>query len=359
VKLLFLTQVIDADDAVLGFVSRWVRGLARTCERVRVIALEVGRTDDLPDNVDCREIGRRGVVGRFLRFRGALGEALRDEGFDAVLAHMVPRYALLAAGPARRAGAGLFLWYTHASVDRRLRRAVERVDRVFTASEESMRVETGRRVVTGHGIDLEHFDVGDAPPDEPPRLLSVGRLSSRKDPLTVLDALALLRGRGRELGLDLVGPGMTRADSATLAAVRARIAEADLQDCVTLHGAVPYTEIVPVYRRATCVVNASLTGSLDKTLLEAMACRRPVLSCNDAAAGALAPLGSEAAQLLFGAGRAEELAERIESLLERGAEGRARLGRRLREIVAEGHEVERLMERLVREMEAARAGAEG
>ena len=27
-KLLFLTQVLDRSDAVLGFVSRWVRGLA-------------------------------------------------------------------------------------------------------------------------------------------------------------------------------------------------------------------------------------------------------------------------------------------------------------------------------------------
>ncbi|MAF65799.1 MAG: hypothetical protein CMJ84_09100 [Planctomycetes bacterium] len=356
-RLLLLTQVIDADDAVLGFFSRWVRGLARHCERVRVVALDVGRTDDLPANVDCREIGRRGVVRRYLRYRAALREALEEEGFDAVLAHMVPRYVLVARRPARRAGAGLFLWYTHAGVDRRLRLAVEQVDRVFTASAESMRVPTQRCVVTGHGIDLGHFDVGEAPSDEPPRLLSVGRLTPRKDPLTILEALALLRGRGFELGLDLVGPGMTRADSQTLTEVRARIARPDLAGCVALHGAVPYREVVDVYRRAVCVVNASLTGSLDKTLLEAMACRRPVVSCSDAAAGVLAPLGEEAEQLLFETGRPEELAGRIESLLRLASEERALLGGRLRAIVREGHEVDGLMMRLVREMEAAPAGA--
>ena len=68
-KLLFLTQVLDSRDAVLGFVSRWVRGLAAHVEQVRVIALEVGDTSDLPENVDWRELGRHGRVGRFLRYK--------------------------------------------------------------------------------------------------------------------------------------------------------------------------------------------------------------------------------------------------------------------------------------------------
>ena len=33
--LLFLTQVLDRDDAVLGFVSRWVAGLAEQVEVLR------------------------------------------------------------------------------------------------------------------------------------------------------------------------------------------------------------------------------------------------------------------------------------------------------------------------------------
>ncbi|MDP6540622.1 MAG: glycosyltransferase family 4 protein, partial [Planctomycetota bacterium] len=105
------------------------------------------------------------------------------------------------------------------------------------------------------------------------------------------------------------------------------------------------------------VVNASLTGSLDKTLLEAMACGRPVVSCSDAAAGALAPLGDAAAGLLFAPGDAVELAERVERLLASDRAERAALAARLREIVREGHEVDVLMERLVEEMEAACTGA--
>jgi glycosyltransferase involved in cell wall biosynthesis len=266
---------------------------------------------------------------------------------------MVPRYALLAAGPAKRAGARTFLWYTHASVDARLRRAVPKVAKVFTASAESLRLDTPKKLVTGHGIDLAHFDPRGANPAEPPRLLSVGRLTPRKDPLTVLAALAILVSRGRELELDWVGAGLTGADEGFARAVREQTELGGLAGRVHLRGAVPYREVPALYRRAAIVINASLTGSLDKTLLEAMASARPVLSCSDAAPELLAPLGDEARDLIFPAGDAAALAARIEALLDRDRAGRAQLGLRLRAIVAREHEVDALMRRLVHEMEAA------
>jgi glycosyltransferase involved in cell wall biosynthesis len=351
-KLLFLTQVLDAEDAVLGFTSRWVAGLARHCERVRVLALRVGEVSRLPANVDWREVGRRGRLSRWLRYRRFLREALREEGFDAVLAHMVPRYALLAAGPARRVGAGLWLWYTHGGVDRRLERAARMVDGIFTASEESLRVPARRRIVTGHGVDLDHFDPRGREAASPPRLLSVGRMTPRKDPLTVLSALSILRSRGHALELDWIGAGLTAADDAFARTVREHIALGELEGSVHLSGAVPYREVPEHYHRASIVINASLTGSLDKVLLEAMASARCVLSCSDAAPGVLAPLGAEVGRLLFPPGDATRLAERIEALLEAGLAERARLGQRLREIVARDHEVDGLMARLVLEMQA-------
>ena len=349
-KLLFLTQVLDAGDAVLGFVSRWVQGLAGRCERVRVVALEAGDLAGLPDNVDVRVVGRRGVVGRYLRYRRILDEALARDGFDAVLAHMVPRYALVAAGPARRAGAGLYLWYTHKGVDARLRRAVRRVDKVFTASAESMRIDSPRRVVTGHGIDLEHFDPRGERPAQPARLLSVGRLTPAKDPLTVLAALSMLVARGYDVHLDLVGAGLAAGDDAYLRTVREQIELGGLADRVALHGAVPYRDVPAHYRRATALINASLTGSVDKVVLEAMACGRPVLTCNESFPPILRPLGAEADSLAFAPGDAGGLADALQALFERPPAAVAELGEKLRAIVRADHEVDGLMARLVEEM---------
>jgi glycosyltransferase involved in cell wall biosynthesis len=353
VKLLFLTQVLDADDAVLGFVPRWIEALARRCERVRVVALEVGDTRGLPQNVDWREIGRAGTIRRWLRYRRVLREALADEGFDTVLAHMVPRYALLADGPARRHGARVYLWYTHAAVDARLLRASNVVAKVFTASPESLRIDTPRRVVTGHGIDLDHFGRREESPADPPRILAVGRLTAAKDPLTVIEAVRRLAADGRDLRLDLVGGGLTVADRQYGERVRQALASSGLGDRVALAGEVPYREIPAWYERASVVVNASLTGSIDKVVLEAMASRRPVVSCNEAVPPLVAELGAGAQRLAFAKGDAPGLARCIAALLDAPAQERADLGQRLRAIVARDHEVERLASRLVSEMGGA------
>jgi len=353
-KLVFLTQTLDAGDAVLGFVPRWIDGLAKRCERVRVIALSVGDVRGLAPNADAREVGRKGYVMRYLRYRKYLREALGTQGFDAVLSHMVPRYALLAAGAARRAGARQFLWYTHGAVDGRLRRAVALVDKVFTASEESLRMESPKKVVTGHGIDLRHFAPDGGEPVRPIRLLSVGRLTPAKDPLTILAALSILVSRGFDVHLDLVGEVHVATDSVYRRRVEEQIEVGALRERVTLHGAVPYRDIPPLYRRCTMLVSASRTGSVDKVVLEAMACARPVVTCNDAFPRLFRELGADAAKLSFEPASASSLAERVEALLRLRQPERAALGERLRSLVARDHEVDALMARLVREMEVVR-----
>ena len=349
-KLLFLTQVIDAQDAVLGFVPRWIEGLARHCERVRVVALEAGDIAGLPKNVDVRVVGRKGTFGRWLRYRSILTEALHDDGFDTVLAHMVPRYALVAAGPAKKSGARLFLWYTHAGVDARLLRAERVVERIFTASPESLRVDTRKRVVTGHGIDLDHFDHREEAPARPARLLAVGRLTPAKDPLTILAAMSILVARGFDLHLDLVGGGLTAQDESYMRSIREQVEVGDLASRVHFAGSVPYRDVPMFYRRASVVINSSRTGSVDKVVLEAMAAARPFVSCNAAIPPLVAELGRDAERLHFAPQNASELAQRVQALLAIDQAERDALGQRLRAIVARDHEVEALMERLFVEM---------
>jgi glycosyltransferase involved in cell wall biosynthesis len=351
VKLVFVTQVLDRNDAILGFVSRWVAGLGRRCERVRVIALEVGDTRDLPANVDWRVVGRAGRVARWLRYRGFIHEACAREGFDTLLTHMVPRYSSVAAPWARRLGVGHFLWYTHKGVDARLRKAVAAVDKVFTASPESMRIDTRKKVVTGHGIDLSHF--GNAPaPAGAPLLLSAGRLTPAKDPLTVLGALARLRADGHDVRLEWAGGALASGDEAYERAVRARVDELGLGAHARFLGDVPYPEFPAVYRRATLFVSASRTGSVDKVVLEAMASGRPPVTCNEAFPALFAELGPLADGLVYPAGDVDALAARLAALLAQPAAARDALGARLRAIVARDHEVDALMGRLVAEMGA-------
>lgn len=361
-KLLFLTQVLDRDDGVLGFVVRWIEEFAKHADAVRVVALEVGNTAGLAANIDWVEIGRKGRIRRYFKYQSTLRAAF-EQGFDVVLAHMVPRYALVAHKPAQRAGARLYLWYTHKGVDARLRRAVPLVLKTFTASDESLRVDTPTRVVTGHGIDTDHFDL--APPVwlAPYRVLSVGRLTPAKDPLSVIRALRLVLDGGAQVSVDWVGGGLTSADVGFADQVRVAIAEARVENLFHLRGEIPYSAVATYFETAHVLVNASHTGSVDKVVLEAMAARRAVLSCNESfppifdglddadAFGERAALG-RSAWLVFEKGNAVDLANKLRFLFEQSHEVLAQLGEDLRTIVVRDHGVENLCARLIREMQA-------
>jgi glycosyltransferase involved in cell wall biosynthesis len=187
----------------------------------------------------------------------------------------------------------------------------------------------------------------------PPRILSVGRVTPAKDPLTILAAVAILVARGFDLHLDLAGDALAPNDAGYRRRVEEQIEVGGLRERVTLHGAVPYRDVPALYRRASVVVNASTTGSVDKVVLEAMACSRAVVTCNDAFARLFGELGASAERLMFAPGSADQLAERIEALLRMRAGERRALTDRLRALVERDHEVDALMTRLVREMERA------
>ena len=103
-RLMVLTQVLDLDDPILGFAHGWMAALAKHVDRLIVAPLKAGRFD-LPDNVEVRSLGKeRGgsTVDRLRSFRRVVGGACREGDVDAILAHMVPRYAVYAA-PFRQA----------------------------------------------------------------------------------------------------------------------------------------------------------------------------------------------------------------------------------------------------------------
>ena len=191
VKLLFLTQVLDGRDAVLGFVPRWIEGLARAL-RARARRGARGRRRERParERRRARDRAHAARSARCLRYRAILREALVDDGFDAVLAHMVPRYALLAAAPGARGGrrgctcgtrtarstrasSGPCAWSTRSSprVPSRCGSRRRNASSPVTASTSP----TSRP----RGVE----------PDGPPRILAVGRMTPAKDPLTVLAAV--------------------------------------------------------------------------------------------------------------------------------------------------------------------------
>ena len=121
-KLIVVTQHVDPDHPSLGATVPMLRALAARVDELVVLA-DGAAPGALPANCRVRLFSARTRLGRGLRFLRALLAELR--GADAVLAHMCPIYAVLAAPVARPRGVRVLLWYTqwHASPTLEARRA--------------------------------------------------------------------------------------------------------------------------------------------------------------------------------------------------------------------------------------------
>ena len=224
-RLFFLTQVVDADHPVLAQTIDKIRALSVRCERVVVVCDHVGR-HDLPDNVTLRTFGARTRIGRGLRFEFELArELVRGPRPDAVLAHMVPLYLILAAPLARVLGVRLGLWYTHWYAGRLLRLATRLADVVLSVDPRSFPLRSPKVRGVGHAIDVEAFSPGPArPPHTPLRLLALGRTARWKGYETMLAGLERALADGVDAELEIRGPQLTDDERAHVAELRQAVA---------------------------------------------------------------------------------------------------------------------------------------
>lgn len=267
-KLLIITQVVDTEDPVLGFFVRWLEEFAKHAERVEIICLKSGRFN-LPENVRVHSLGkekRRSRVGYLLNFYRYIWRLRHD--YDEVFVHMNPEYVILGGPLWRLLHKRIALWYTHKSVNLRLRIAEAFSDIILTASKESFRLKSRKVRIMGHGIDTDFFSPDQSIVRED-WALSVGRLmQSKRHDLAI--RLAVQEGRS----LRIVGEGPERPYLEVLAR--------EIGAHVQFLGGMNQLQLRDEYRKAACLIHTSETGSLDKVVLEALACGLPIVT-NDPA----------------------------------------------------------------------------
>jgi glycosyltransferase involved in cell wall biosynthesis len=331
----FVTQQVDPASPVLGATVAKLHALARRVDEL-VVLTDTAVPDVLPERCVVRPFRSATRAGRGLRFESALARELaRSPRPTAVVAHMCPIYAVLAAPLARPLRVGVLLWFTHWRASRLLR-AAERVSTaVITVDARTFPLGSGKVVPIGHGIDLGGFPCVDrAVGGRPLRLVALGRTSPAKGLDTIVRAVALVP----EAELTVTGPSLTAEERAHRAVLEALVAELGLGDRVRIEDAVPRERVPALLADADALVNNMRAGATDKVVFEAAATCLPVLASNPALDGLLPPA------LRFPRDDAGVLAERIAALA--GAD-RAAIGRRLREVVEREHGVEGWAERVV------------
>lgn len=355
-RLLMTALFLNSEHNANGFSHTWAGKLAERVEKLYVVALSVGR-HELPANTRVLSMGRERGISRpamLLNFHRHVAPLVLGGHVDGVFVQQAEYTAIMAAPYTKLRGVPMVLFKAHSrSLRPSLRVANVLIDRALTSTPAAYPIDTPKKMVTGQGIDVDFF----APPASRPsedgrkRVVSVGRISPIKRIETQIEAARILAARGRrDFRLHVYGHDFDPAYGERL---RAMTAGYGLQDFVRFEGPLEYRSIPVVYRGAHLLVHTCDTESLDKVVLEAMACEVPAITSIQAYAPEIGPRGE---QLVVPIGDAERLADRMAWVLDMDPPTHQALGRELRARVVALHSVDGFADRVVQILTDLRAG---
>jgi glycosyltransferase involved in cell wall biosynthesis len=345
-RLVLATQTLDPRHGALAQTLDVVRALAARCDELAVVC-QTSRTDDLPRNVEVRTFGARSRPVRVARFEAAVARELRRRP-EALVAHMIPEYVVLAAPLAKLRRTPILLWYTHWNASLALRLATRLADAPLSVDRRSYPIDSPKVRGIGHAIDVDAFAADPpAPHDGPLRLLWLGRYAPWKGLATLLDALE----RAEELAatVELRGAELTDEERAHRRALETRVRRAPaLASRVRFEAPVPRAEVPALLAAADALVSPiepRAGATLDKVVYEAAACARPVVSSNPALDGFLDDLPL---RLRVPPRDPAAVAGALSELAAAPPDVRAETGRELRRRVVAGHSLDSWADEVVR-----------
>lgn len=309
---MIVTQAVDRDDPNLGAFYYWFRMLGTRVDSLVIIAGRAGAqergapatgsmrstsgnigggTADFPDTVAVATFEKQpggifGRVRRLWRFWALCSQHFADA--DAVLFHQIPEYVIAASpfvwGRVRRPQTAL--WYAHGAVSWRLALAERLVDDIFTSSEAGFRLPSKKVFYVGQAINTDMFrEVRSQKAkvkSETLRMVSIGRISPVKHYETLIAACAMLTDiLPMPWTFTIIGGPLTPGDRVYAEKLRSLVRDKGLEDRIYFAGERSFGEIPALLREHDMFLNASRTGSLDKAVLEAMACGLTAITSNE------------------------------------------------------------------------------
>lgn len=350
-RLLLVTFVLDDLHPSLSWQAHLVRELAAKVEQLTVLTSRVGELIAIPDNVEIIVPPQRplGIPQRYCG-RWAYGIELygicKARRIDAVFIHMAKDWAYQLKPAFTLLKIPVLMWYAHGTVTRRLRAAARCVDLVLTSTPDGCRLDDDKVRVIGQAIDVKRF----APPDR--RLLDsilyVGRISRRKRVDLIYEVAKLLKPLEGDAGfpeMAIVGTSRTMDDLDYEYRLRSAVWGERMENRVKMYGHVPHDRVAEFYERAFVHLNVSETGSMDKSVMEALSSGCPVLTSNEAFRETL----RDYPEFIVSDDRPDAIAEQIDHIYKRRHEYDPQA---LRGLVEERHSLYTYADRVLRAIES-------
>lgn len=349
-KILVITQKYDINDSNLGAFIDWWDRLARKFQNVYILTLEKRSEPTMP-NMEAVSMGKEkgiGFLGKIFGFYAGLFKVI--DKTDAILVHMIPKYVILAAPMAFFYRKPIYMWYTGVSAHWQLRLAVLFCKKVFTAHEAAMRVDTKKRIITGHGIDVGKFkyQMSNTKEDKEINILSVGRITPSKQHDFIIRIIVDLIKSGYNLKLKIIGGVIQDYHKKYLEHLRELVKLLQVEKNIEFLGPVFYENMPGHFQNADILINAVTFGGLDKVILEAMATGIIPLTSNSAFSDVFPQEFADS--LIFEEKKSEDLKNKLKNILDKKLYQNEVLRHELRNIIVERHNLNILIDKITEEI---------
>lgn len=335
-RLLVITQKVDKNDSILGFFHNWLLKFAENFDNIIVICLEKGQYD-LPQNIQILSLGKENKASRWQYVSKFYQYIWQDrKNYDAVFVHMNQEYVLLGGIFWRIFAKKIILWRNHKIGNFLTSVAVYFANKVYCTSVESFTAKFQKTKVMPVGIDTDMFNRKENIEKIPKSILFLSRVSSIKNPGTLLEALVILKKRNINFYAEFIGDALAK-DLNFYQQLKTQTTKYDLGDRVKWLPAVPNWQTPKIYNKFLVSINLTASGSLDKTMFEAMACETLVLSSNTALEN-IVP-----AEFFCEYQNSEQLANKLEYILTLSSDDQKKYAKKFRQYVVENHSLYKLI----------------
>ena len=358
-KLLILTQKVDINDDLLGFMHGWIAEFAKHCENVTVICLQKGEYE-LPNNVKVLSLGKEkhfnsecddsmrlfhcSIVPLLycLRFYKYIWQERKN--YDSVFVHMNKEYVLLGGLFWRIWKKKILLWYNHRYGNKFVIAAIKLADAVFYTSPFSFAAKFSKARQMPAGIDVNLFRRDKSVEKIKNSLLFLGRISPVKKVDVLIGAAKLLEKRNMDFVLSIAGEAGEK-DAEYFNEIKEQAGGLCQRQKVKFFGKLPNYKTPKLYNQNEIFINLTDSGSLDKTTLEAMSCEGMVIVCNKFFEKIFPPEWHDL--LIFKEKNEKDLAEKIIGLINLNKTRKEEMGKKSREIIIENHNLKKLVKNIV------------
>ncbi len=341
IKLLVITQKVDINDDVLGFMHGWIKKLAEKLESIDVICLYKGKYN-LPKKVKVLSLGKEESGSRWKYLFRFYKYILRERrNYDAVFVHMNQIYVILGGLFWKSWKKKICLWYNHRYGDWITRIAFKIADSVFYTSPFSFASKFKKARIMPVGIDTDRFKRKQNVKKIKNSTLFLGRVSPVKNLDVLIGAVKIIDKKGINFVLNIVGEVASDKDTSYFKKIKEISRDLKKKGKIRFLGSVPHYKAVEIYSQNEIFVNLTDSGSLDKTILEAMACETLVIVSNKSFCGILPE------ELIFKEGNEKDLVKKLESAFKWQPEEREIIAQELRDFVVEKHNLDKLVLKII------------